>query len=82
MLCLVCGHVMMWTEALTLRELTPDEYAEAGTNYDLMRARAKVGPHRGIQHKGTSIFLSCFAILIVIMLVLEKFGVSVLHLHR
>jgi hypothetical protein len=73
-LCLQCGHVMAWTDALALRELTEKERLEAGGNFDLMRARAKVVAHRAIRHRG-SWATTCCVSLILIMVILERVGI-------
>jgi hypothetical protein len=79
MLCLVCGHVMTWTEELTLRELTENERIDAGHQGELMRARAKVVPATGVKHRGSWMMTSLFC-LIVVMMVLERFHViRILH---
>jgi len=79
MLCLGCGHVMAWTDELTLRELTEKERVEAGGNFELMKARSKVVTHRGIQHRG-SWMMTTTILVIMIMVVLERLGyVHVLH---
>jgi hypothetical protein len=81
MLCLSCAHVMSWADDLTLREMTPDEYIEAGSNFELMRARAKILPWRGEQHRGSSWALTLCLILIMVMMTLERLHV-ILPIHH
>lgn len=72
MLCRGCGHVMVWTKELTLRELTQKEYAEAGNHMALMRERNKVLPKRDdVQYKG-SMAMTILAIAILAMVVAER----------
>lgn len=75
MLCRGCGHVMVWTEDLNLRELTAKERIDAGTNSELMRERAKIVPDRAIRHHGTSLVMTSFIVLIVVMAGLEQAGI-------
>lgn len=72
MLCRGCGHVMAWTEELTLRELTQKEYIEAGTNQPLMRERNKIVPRRGGVQYGGSWIMTSIAIVIIAMVVAER----------
>ncbi len=61
------------------RELTEKERIDAGGNYTLMQARAKIIPSRGLKHRG-SFVLTCLMCLIVTMIVLERFHViGILH---
>ena len=72
MLCRGCGHVMVWTKELMLRELTQKEYAEAGTHAALMRERSKVLPKRDtVQYKGSAMLVLTFVIIIA-MVVAER----------
>jgi hypothetical protein len=79
MLCIECGHVMIWTEDLTLRELTESERIDAGHHRELMQARAKIIPSRGVQHPGSWV-MTCLISLIIAMVVLERLRIiEVLH---
>jgi hypothetical protein len=79
MLCIGCGHVMIWNDDLTLRELTESERIDAGAHHALMQARSKIIPSRGVRHGG-SFFVSCLIGLIIVMVVLEKIHViGILH---
>jgi hypothetical protein len=80
MLCLGCGHVMVWTKELTLREMNQKEYAEAGTHMALMRERNKIIPSSGVKYKG-SWAMACVFVVILAMVVLERAGV-VKPIHR
>jgi hypothetical protein len=80
MLCLQCAHVMVWTDELTLRELTDDERIDAGHNRDVMQARAKILPSRGVRHRG-SWAMTLLLTVIVVMMALERFHVIPLLHH-
>jgi hypothetical protein len=80
MLCLGCGHVMMWTDTMNLRELTESERMEVGGNFELMKARAKVVPGT-IQHRGSWALTTCLAV-ISIMVVLERLHISELPVTK
>ena len=73
MLCRGCGHVMVWTKELTLRELTQKEYAEAGNHQALMRERNKIvpKPEGGVQYKGSWV-MTAIAITIIVMVIAER----------
>jgi hypothetical protein len=70
---------MIWTEDLKLRELTDNERIDAGHNRDVMQARAKIIPSRGVKHRGSWMMTSLLFV-IVVMMVLERFHViRILH---
>ena len=81
MLCRGCGHVMAWTDELSLRELTESERIEAAGNLELMRERMKIGPRRGVVHRG-SWMLTCLMIVIITMAVLERLHVIPMLHHK
>ena len=81
MLCLGCGHVMIWREDMTLREMTDDERTDLSSNFELMRERAKIIPRRGVQHRG-SWAVTFMIVLILVMIVLERLHViAPIHPH-
>jgi hypothetical protein len=80
MLCIGCGHVMIWTDELTLRELTESERIDAGGHHALMQARSKIIPSSGVRHPG-SWAMSCVFTVIVVMVVLERIHVIPLLHH-
>jgi hypothetical protein len=81
MLCRGCGHVMVWTDDLSLRELTEKERIDAGADFGLMQARAKILPRRGVQSPG-SWAVTCLVCVIIVMVVLERFGIVPLLHHK
>lgn len=83
MLCLQCGHLMTWTGDLSnpqLREMTDDELNAAGSNFQLMQRVMRIGPRRGIIHRGSWAMTLLLAI-ILIMVVLERLNVGIHHAH-
>jgi hypothetical protein len=81
MLCRGCAHVMAWTDDLSLRELTEKERIEAAGNLELMRECMKIGPRRGIVHRG-SWMVTCLISLIIVMVVLERLHVIPMLHHK
>jgi hypothetical protein len=81
MLCRGCGHVMAWTDDLSLRELTESERIDASGNRELMVERMKIGPRRGIVHRG-SWMVTCLMTLIIVMVVLERLHVIPMLHHK
>jgi hypothetical protein len=84
-LCLQCGHAHTWTDELTLREMTDEEYGAILSDWAVLRAVQNAGPRRAITYRGSSV-LACMVCLILVMIVLERFHITAPqglgHAHR